>query len=287
MNKQPHLPTYVKQEGQAFTLIELLVVIAIIAILAAILLPVLSQAQERAMRTQCANNLRQIGMGMIIYAGDNSDYVISARATSGSPPTGPTTPGKYNQHAINDPQAQEGTTVNLTVSGFGSTNGDSIWECPETVGCVNYNPNNNSTTAQWQIGYEYLGGIYWWYNPIATGIHSASPVKISTSQPEWTLAAENLCYVPTVGWGQGMQNRIPHQRHHTTFPDGGNNVTISGSVGWQKFERMYQFNTYDTSDSSSGRFFYFYQDPNFLGALGLPPYSSQLSQLRAVAFPTD
>jgi prepilin-type N-terminal cleavage/methylation domain-containing protein len=59
---------------RAFTLIELLVVIAIIAILAAILLPTLAAAQKRALRTQCLNNLHQIGDAIQLYAGDNQDY---------------------------------------------------------------------------------------------------------------------------------------------------------------------------------------------------------------------
>jgi prepilin-type N-terminal cleavage/methylation domain-containing protein len=59
---------------RAFTLVEMLVVIAVIAILAAILLPVLSAAKARAQRTSCLNHLRQIDLGMRLYWDDHSDY---------------------------------------------------------------------------------------------------------------------------------------------------------------------------------------------------------------------
>jgi len=61
--------------GKGFTLIELLVVIAIIAILVALLLPVLSSTKARAKRTACLNNLKQINLGVHIYAGDNGDML--------------------------------------------------------------------------------------------------------------------------------------------------------------------------------------------------------------------
>jgi prepilin-type N-terminal cleavage/methylation domain-containing protein len=60
---------------RAFTLVEMLVAIAIIAILAALLLPVLANAKEKAYRTQCASNLKQLGTSIQLYADDHGDQL--------------------------------------------------------------------------------------------------------------------------------------------------------------------------------------------------------------------
>jgi prepilin-type N-terminal cleavage/methylation domain-containing protein/prepilin-type processing-associated H-X9-DG protein len=74
-----------RQRG--FTLIELLVVIAIIAILAAILFPVFAQAREMARQTMCLSNVRQLGMGYMLYAQDNDETLFQTVTERTAPDT--------------------------------------------------------------------------------------------------------------------------------------------------------------------------------------------------------
>ncbi len=71
---------------RGFTLIELLVVIAIIALLAAMLLPSLGRAKEKAKGTSCLNNLRQISLSMVMYGGDHRDYIVLLYMNGATPP---------------------------------------------------------------------------------------------------------------------------------------------------------------------------------------------------------
>ena len=153
------------RRAHGFTLIELLVVIAIIAVLIALLLPAVQAAREAARRTQCVNNLKQIGLALHNYHDINNVFPMG----SGS---GALSPGSYNTkhnwsiHAAILPQIEQSPIYNAINFAYGteSTTGNVAYAVNSTVLIATVNvflcPSDPNATAVETTGFNTANNDY-------------------------------------------------------------------------------------------------------------------------------
>ena len=232
-----------KKTVRAFTLIELLVVMAIIAILAALLLPVLAGSKERAKRSVCRSNLHLLVISLNLYGGDHQEKLPPGLADDGNdyPPV----------------------VSAVTWTNFVNYSGNkSVIGCPDLP--KPFVPGGYALPPYgYVLGYNYLGSHATESWNLATNLNWISPKKLSERGSLALMTDLNV-------WSPGYQSVAPHAANgaivhngDASNPDatgatskelggaGGNVGFLDGSVIWKKIKLM---NVYQLSEPADQLF---------------------------------
>jgi prepilin-type N-terminal cleavage/methylation domain-containing protein/prepilin-type processing-associated H-X9-DG protein len=238
-----------------FTLIELLVVIAIIAILAAILFPVFAQARDKARQTACLSNMKQIGLGLMMYAQDYDETHVITR-----------------QWGTCGPTSDQDITTKLSpyvlrVAGYNNaanSGRDTVWRCPsDTVTRVSGRPTlSYNVPVNYTVPAAFIPGVGCG-TAAGSGAYDAGRPMASFPVPADTiLMAESARPDSAVGWNSTYVYGPSNSRYAqncsafsgntcttTVRPfhsEGWNYIFADGHAKWFRPERTIDLNANDT-----------------------------------------
>ena len=250
---QESIPTMPHEPTPGFTLIELLVVIAIVAILASLLLPALSKTKTTAIRVQCASNLKQWGLAVSMYAGDNREFFPDNSGGNGF---------AWMDARLNTnfyPQYLYPNRPGRTSKWRDKTD---VLYCPTDEW---HRANEAEDQATTLIGYQYLPGrtsTQWDYNtpvklePWFTRKKMAGPYRNAPLMLD-KIQAIGSSVTTITGWtapvtGSGKPWPLANHRGNGLISTGANILYEDGGVTWRKFKVNSPQTTIDVGSTANG-----------------------------------
>jgi prepilin-type N-terminal cleavage/methylation domain-containing protein/prepilin-type processing-associated H-X9-DG protein len=232
-----------KQRNKAFTLIELLVVIAIIAILAAILFPVFARARENARRASCMSNLKQIGLGAVMYRQDYDGHFPQAYPKeSGNPITD--TDKSMPSGVFTTYIAAYGHYRSWMDLIYPYVRSTQIFVCPSATSDLTY-PSYGYNQAFSGIG----SNCYYFDSPDAPGCYNQSLNESAVTRPSEVIMFmdNNRQYSLTTAPNNMNEALNPGSTKVTPHLDGGNRAYVDGHVKWLTAAKIYHLYTDTTA----------------------------------------
>jgi len=233
----------IKNQRTAFTLIELLVVIAIIAILASMLLPALARAKERAKIAKCVSNERQIALGYLLYAGDQTDYLPVAGSPDLAQGTGWVAPSRWFLEI--SPYISTGSETNYTQM----IAKDKVVACPsaQIAKAIPTNVPGYQGYGGYGHNYAYLG-----YTP-----DDRKKLSIVTKPVETCMNGDGLDPTPVIAWWElgylypPAVAAQPPPMKYIRHGKGGNYAWVDGHVAMTAWKIM--------SEGANGKLDWYYR----------------------------